>query len=366
MADSEAELLDKSEMETETSDAPLEISNLSKLDSNTSDLFDDDDEEPIKAPPKPHSGKSALIKPFNLHNLKNPAYDSSNLLNQAFDPNHKLENYGHGSHSKAILSKKQMQNPGVQAMRKQINHRTNPKFVITSPKVSEKANAKVVDDKKEEEEEVEAKAEPLVPPTQKLKVNKKSPTIKPFDMRKMKSPTYDSSNALNMAFTDKPRGRVPLRKQSNPREQMMMKKIAMAGGPSKFVLSPASAPSKDEKQKKEKEEEIEAKEPEPPKVDKLHVVMKKPFNLRTLKSPTYDSSTLLNQAFNPSYKFEDYAHEQPEKVSVKTGLGLQMQGAERIPLKKQVTTRSAASPSAGSDVSIDFEDPLSSPSIDST
>ena len=76
---------------------------------------------------------------------------------RAFDPNHKFENYGHGAHSKAILSKKQMQNPGVQAMRKQINHRTNPKFVITSPKVSEKANAKVVDDKKEEEEEVEGK-----------------------------------------------------------------------------------------------------------------------------------------------------------------------------------------------------------------
>jgi len=289
-----------------------------------------DSSKPIARPKK-----TPQIKPFSLLNLKSPTYDSSNQLNKGFDPNHKFEHYGHGLNAKVRLE--QIQQP----LRKQIATRSPGSAgaavnVLKKSDVSEKPK-KVEEDAAEddssdleEEEEVQAK------PIPKLTVNKKSPKIKAFNMMSLKSPTYDSSNQLNKAFDGEQHGKV---KPLSLGAQMMRKKIHQrpnSNAPKKqFVQSQPASASK-------KEEEVKAKPvaTDVPKLDPKSLNRPKPkfpFSLKNLKSPTYDSSTLLNQAFDPNHKFEDYAHGTTDKVELKK------KEIERQELKKQVTSRSDAS-----------------------
>lgn len=295
--------------------------------------------------------KTPSIKPFNLRNLKSPKYDSSNQLNKGFDPNHKFDHYGHGPHSN---------------VRTNINPRTSP---VVSKKVEPKSdNLK--------------KATPITSPVEAVKkkapapkIIKKKPRMKPFNMMSLKSPTYDSSNQLNKSldpnhkFDDYAHGskeKVEVsQEQQSEGTQMIRKQItnrsgASTGGglPKKFVLSPTSPESKQEADEEEVTavEKVQLNEPKNPSIP-ITKKMKKPFALQSLKSPTYDSSTLLNQAFDPSHDVNDYAHVQADKVAVKKQ---QQQGMEVKALRKQVTSRSATgsgsrSPHFDSSSSIDSD-----------
>jgi len=307
--------------------------------------------------------KTPQIKPYSLLNLKSPTYDSSNQLNKGLDPNHKFENYGHGLNAKVRLEQPQ------QPLRTQITTRSPGSAgatvdVLEKSDVSEKPKNAEEDAAEEEssdleidedeEEEVQAK------PIPKMTINKKSPQIKPYSLMSLKSPTYDSSNQLNKAFEAEHHGKP---KPLSLGAQMMRKKIHQrpsSQAPKKqFMQSqPASSASK-------KEEEVQAKPviAAPPKLDPKSLQRPKfPFSLKNLKSPTYDSSTLLNQAFDPNHKFEDYAHGTIDKVELKK------QEMERQELRKKVTSRSDASAtSPRSDISSTDSIPVSPiPDVSST
>lgn len=282
--------------------------------------------------------KTPQIKPYSLLNLKSPTYDSSNQLNKGFDPNHKFENYGHGLNAKVRLEQQQ------QPLRKQITTRSPGSAgaaaaavnVLKKSDVSEKPKRVEEDAAEDDSSDLEEEENVQAKPTPKITVNKKSPNIKPFNMMSLKSPTYDSSNQLNKAFDGEQHGKV---KPLSLGAQMMRKKIHQrpnSNAPKKqFVQSQPASASK-------KEEEVKAKPviSDVPKLDPNSLNRPKPkfpFSLKNLKSPTYDSSTLLNQAFDPNHKFEDYAHGTTDKVELKK------KEIERQELKKQVTSRSDAS-----------------------
>jgi len=268
-------------------------------------------------------------------NLKSPTYDSSNQLNKGFDPNHKFENYGHGLNAKVRLEHQQ------QPLRKQITTRSPGSAgaaavnVLKKSDISEKPKRVEEDAAEDDSSDLEEEENVQAKPTPKITVNKKSPNIKPFNMMSLKSPTYDSSNQLNKAFDGEQHGQV---KPLSLGAQMMRKKIHKRpnSAPKKqFVQSQPASASK-------KEEEVKAKPviSDVPKLDPNSLNRPKPkfpFSLKNLKSPTYDSSTLLNQAFDPNHKFEDYAHGTTDKVELKK------KEIERQELKKQVTSRSDAS-----------------------
>jgi len=305
---------------------------------------------PLKAP-------TARPLPFHMRQLKSPTYDSSKNLNLSMDAGHNPQKYVHKLHKTVSVD------TGKDAIQK-INASRRYDLSIQAAAADGSMDSISSDFDNSTSDQLDDLSQKQKP----------SASVLPFNMRNLKSPTYDSSTQLSHAFDpdhdvdnyhhgpDNTNVALKRKKATSPPMQAMRKQITQRNkikmsedsSPEPTSTSPEleteptspddSQPYDDEKDDpfdisdEEEEKKEEASIPKKPKASSnvlpIHAnvpraksapVRKKPFDMNSLKSPTYDSSTQLSQAFDPRHSFQKYKHGQDRSVKVETKKPLSLQ-----------------------------------------